>query len=65
MRGPGHAALVYTAHMDQEERLFLRDFFRAVADRALEPDHRFYVPIYDDKRIAHDDPVELLARGIE
>lgn len=36
-----------------------------MADRALEPDHPFYVPIYDDKRIAHDDPVELLARGIE
>ncbi len=51
--------------MDQDENLFLRDFFRAVADRALEPNDDFYVPIYEDKNVADRDPVELLARGIE
>ncbi len=51
--------------MDQDESLFLRDFFRAVADRALEPNDDFYVPIYEDKNVVDRDPMELLARGIE
>ncbi len=51
--------------MSPEDKTFLRDFFRAVADRALEPDDHCYVPLYGDEGIADDDPVELLARGIE
>ncbi|MCP4662421.1 MAG: hypothetical protein GY856_44045 [bacterium] len=50
--------------MDQDDNVFLRDLFRAVADRALEPGDQCYVPLYDDDRLAVDDPVELLARGI-
>lgn len=49
--------------MDQDDQTFLRDFFRAVADRPLEPDDDFYVPIYDEP--SPEDPVRLLAHGIE
>ncbi len=49
--------------MEQDERIFLRDFFRAVSDRPLEPSDPYYVPLYE--RLPGDDPVELLARGIE
>jgi len=39
--------------MDQDDKVFLREFFRAVVDRALEPDDQFYVPLYgDDQRVA-------------
>ncbi len=48
--------------MSPEDKTFLRDFFRAVTDRALEPDDPCYVPLYQG---VDDDPVELLARGIE
>ncbi len=51
--------------MDQDDKVFLREFFHAVVDRALEPDDEQYVPLYEDDRLAIDDPVELLARGIE
>jgi len=49
--------------MDPQDRAFLRDFFQSVADRALDPDDPKYVPIYE--HLAEDDPVEILARGIE
>jgi len=51
--------------MDQEDLHFLRDFFQAVSDRALDPSHEYYVPIYDHKDVAEDDPVKLMARSIE
>ena len=51
--------------MTPEDKLFLRDFFRAVAERALEPVDDCYVPLYGEGGVATDDPVELLARGIE
>lgn len=51
--------------MEQEDLLFLRDFFRAVSDQALDPSHPYYVPIYDHKDVAEDDPVELMARAVE
>jgi len=51
--------------MNPEDRSFLREFFRAVTDRPLEPDHEYYVPLYENTEISHDDPVDLLARGIE
>jgi hypothetical protein len=49
--------------MKNEDRQFLRELFQAIADRPLEPDEPFYVPLYE--RLPGDDPVELLARGIE
>lgn len=49
--------------MDAEDQAFLREFFGNVSDRALEPDDAFYVELYADPE--RDDPVELLARGIE
>lgn len=57
--------LPYTALVTQEDRLFLRDFFRAVGEGPLEPDDPRYVPLYEEPELARDDPVELLARGIE
>lgn len=51
--------------MNQEDRQFLRDFFRAVGEGPLEPDDPRYIPIYQELDLTRDDPVELLARGIE
>jgi hypothetical protein len=50
--------------MDTEDEIFLRDFFRAVADRPLEPDEDAYIPIYENESAMGSDPVKLLARGI-
>lgn len=44
---------------------FLRDFYRALVDRPLEPDEDWYVDLYHDPRLASFDPVEQLATGIE
>ncbi len=48
-----------------DDSTFLRDFFQALSDRPLEPADDVYVPIYEDRQIAGEDPVDLLARGIE
>jgi len=44
---------------------YLRDFYRALADRPLEPDDGWYVDLYHDPALAPFDPVEQLATGIE
>jgi len=44
---------------------FLRDFYRALADRPLEPDDGWYVDLYHDPALAPADPVQQLATGIE
>ena len=44
---------------------FLRDFYRALADRPLEPDDSLYVDLYHDTALAPFDPVGQLATGIE
>lgn len=51
--------------MSPEDRAFLRDFFQNLNDRPLEPDDKFYVHLYESDELCDDDPVELLARGIE
>lgn len=51
--------------MTPDERTFVRDFFRQVTDRPLDPDDPCYVDIYSDRVLLESDPVELLARGIE
>lgn len=51
--------------MDPQDAAFLRDFYRAVEDRPLDPDDRAYVGLYDDVSLDLEDPVELLARSIE
>lgn len=51
--------------MSPEDRQFLRAFFQAAADRPLDPDDPQYVHLYENESLAEDDPVELLARGIE
>ena len=48
-----------------DDRIFRRDFFRQLADTALEPDDPRYVHIYDDQRIAEDDPIKLMQTTIE
>ena len=48
-----------------DECIFRRDFFRQLADTALEPDDPRYVHIYDDERIAEDDPIKLMQTTIE
>ncbi|MEZ4236063.1 MAG: hypothetical protein R3F59_07860 [Myxococcota bacterium] len=44
---------------------YLRDFYRALVDRPLEPDEDWYVDLYQDPALATYDPVEQLATGIE
>ncbi|HEY1538469.1 MAG TPA: hypothetical protein VGF63_03650 [Solirubrobacteraceae bacterium] len=51
--------------MAPEDKIFLRDFFRALEDRPLDPDDPAYVGLYDDRDLQLEDPVELLARSIE
>ncbi len=50
--------------MSPEEQGFLRDFFRALEDRPLNPDEAAYIGLYDDPTLALEDPVQLLARSI-
>jgi hypothetical protein len=51
--------------MDTESDRFLLEFYRAVADRPLDPDSPEYVWLYDDPKLGLEDPVKLLARSIE
>ncbi len=51
--------------MSPEDRAYLREFFQHLNDRPLEPDDEFYVHLYESNDLSDDDPVELLARGIE
>jgi hypothetical protein len=50
--------------MSPEEQGFLRDLFRALEDRPLNPDDPAYIGLYDDPTLGLEDPVELLARSI-
>ncbi len=45
-----------------DDQAFLRDFYRALGDRPLEPGEAWYVDLYPDQAL---DPVEQLATGIE
>lgn len=51
--------------MSPGDQTFLRDFFRQLIDQALEPDDARYVPLYQTKGVTSEDPVELIARGVE
>ncbi|MGH8899146.1 MAG: hypothetical protein ACRDZ4_19500, partial [Egibacteraceae bacterium] len=51
--------------MTPEQNAFLRDFFRSVRFRPLEPDDPRYVALYDKPGLDAEDPVALLARSIE
>ncbi len=51
--------------MTPEQNAFLRDFFRSVRFRPLEPDDPRYVSLYDKPGLDAEDPVALLARSIE
>jgi len=44
------------------DQAFLRDFYRALGDRPLEPGEAWYVDLYPDPAM---DPIEQLATGIE
>lgn len=48
-----------------EDQDYLREFYRALVDRPLEPDEAWYVDLYHDPNLATYDPVEQLATGIE
>ena len=50
--------------MVTEDRNFLRDFFRQVSDKPLDPTDTRYIPLYTPE-LADQDPVELLASAIE
>lgn len=51
--------------MEPQDGAFLRAFFQAIHSPPLEPDDPRYVHLYEIPELATDDPVELLARGIE
>jgi hypothetical protein len=44
--------------MDQEAELKL--FFKNLRDRAIGPDHEFYVPLYDMPELSASDPVQAM-----
>ncbi|MCA9707414.1 MAG: hypothetical protein KDK70_16300 [Myxococcales bacterium] len=52
----------FVEHADEE---FLRTFYQSLADRPLEPDEAWYVPIYSGAASSRSDPVQRLARGIQ
>jgi len=45
-----------------DDQAFLRDFYRALGDRPLEPGEAWYVDLYPEQSM---DPIEQLATGIE
>lgn len=51
--------------VNQTDEDFLRTFYQALADQPLEPDHRWYVPIYTGPASSTADPVQRLARGMQ
>ncbi|MCP5519959.1 MAG: hypothetical protein H7A46_00255 [Verrucomicrobiales bacterium] len=51
--------------MNPNERIFLREFFQQLIDQPLDQNDPRYVPLYQNRRLDTDDPVELLARGVE
>lgn len=52
--------------MDAETQVFLRNFFRSVNERTLDPaKDDEYIALYKNPELAESDPVDLLARGIE
>lgn len=51
--------------MSPDDSVFVRDFFRALVDRPLEPDDPQYVGLYENRELADVDPVEQMARGVE
>lgn len=51
--------------MEPQDLAFLRGFFAAVHSSPLEPHDPRYVHLYEMDSLLADDPVELLARGIE
>lgn len=53
----------YDARVD--DLAFRRDFFRRLTDAALEPDDPLYVPLYEDTRVAADDPIALMQATVE
>lgn len=44
---------------------FLRTFYQNLADRPLDPDDAWYVPIYSGPASSNADPVQRLARGMK
>ena len=50
--------------MNQDDPIFLKEFYRRLSDRPLEPGDPLYVHLYGTG-IGHPDPVEDLAKGIE
>ena len=55
--------------MTLDDRIFLKEFFRSLSDHPLDPsneqDIKHYVPLYEEPGLADEDPVKLLANGIE
>lgn len=50
--------------MTQDDQTFLKEFYRRLSDRPLDPDDPLYIHLYEQIG-NHPDPVEDLARGIE
>jgi len=53
------------APMSPGDQVFLRNFFQALHYRPLDPEDPQYVPIYEDDRLASDDPVQLMAQAVQ
>ena len=51
--------------MTPDDRIFLKRFFQSLSDQPLDPSDKPYVPLYEEPGLADEDPVKLLADGIE
>lgn len=51
--------------MNVQDRDFLKEFFRRLVERPLEPTDPLYVPIYECRDLFSFDPVESMQRAIE
>lgn len=51
--------------MEHADEDFLQTFYQALADRPLEPEDKWYVPIYAGPASSNADPVQRLARGMK
>lgn len=53
------------SRVETADEEFLKTFYQALADKPLEPDDAWYVPIYEGPASSTADPIQRLARGMK
>ncbi len=57
--------MLASSSVEPADEDFLRTFYQNLADRPLEPEEAWYVPIYSGPASSNADPVQRLARGMK